>query len=396
MTEVTDGLWMAACTNAVTALALTALGRQPQRGWMLWQVSAWLVTAGVALGVLAQGHGLWLPVAQLLLLPWPVLTLVGLRRFHSRVDWPANERFDWTVLGLSAACVLAGELAPADSAFGLLMAPLAVLLVHLYAASLLVCAGARPDARPMHLLGAVVALAAAAPVLAALPGAAASPAALFESCAAAATLATLGVAFIVTRLRFVRGERQLRASQRRLRELANIDALTQIPNRRHFEDLTVKALAHDAPGSAVLMLFDIDRFKQINDGLGHAFGDRALRLVARCMREQLRVNDVACRHGGDEFALLLRNASVHDAMRVASRLVAQVQTRAGTTQLPLLSLSFGIVQVRPAEHLSQALERADQALYEAKRQGRSRAVASGGHDSEAPFIESRPLGLSNA
>ncbi len=402
MTGVSDGLWMAACTNAVAALALTALGRQPQRGWGLWQAAAWLGTAGIAIGVLAQGSmpmsapAGWLLLAQLLMLPWPVLTLIGLRRFHARVDWPGRARFDALLLAVGAAGVLASALAPADSAIGPLLAPLAVLLVHLYVASLLVCIGAQPDARPLLLLAAVVALAAAAPVWAALPHADASALALFESCAIATALATLCIAFILIRLRFVRGERQLRASQRRLRALAGVDGLTQMPDRRHFENLTRRALAHDAPGSSTLMLFDVDHFKQINAAFGHDGGDHVLRLVARCVRQMLRAQDVACRHGGDVFALLLRDASVHDAMRVATRLVAAVQTRAGSTELPLLSLSFGIVQVRPAEHLAQALERADQALFEAKRQGRSRAVASGGHDSEAPFIASRPLGLTSA
>ena len=67
------------------------------------------------------------------------------------------------------------------------------------------------------------------------------------------------------------------------------------------------------------MMFDVDHFKTINDRLGHAGGDRALRLVSRCVREVLRVQDVPCRHGGDEFALLLRHASLNDAMRVAAR-----------------------------------------------------------------------------
>lgn len=399
MNGVTDGLWIAACANAVAALALTATGRlqQPQRGWPLWQVALWLGTAGIALGALGgQGSakGLVLPLAQLLLLQWPMLALVGMRRFHARIDWPGHERHDWAVLLACSMLVASAGLWPADSAVGAITAPAGALLVHLYAASLLVCAGSRQEARPMHLLGAVIALAACAPMIATLPGI--DSRSLFEASAVTTSLASVSMAFIVVTLVFDRSERHLRASRRRLRALASIDPLTQVPNRRHFEELATKAIEHDPPASAVLMMFDVDHFKLINDRYGHAGGDRALRLVSRCVREVLRVNDVPSRHGGDEFALLLRHASVRDAMRVASRLVERVQASAADAALPTLTLSFGMVQVRPAELLSQAIERADQALYEAKRQGRSRAVAAAGSEQQPTFTESRPLGLTSA
>lgn len=396
MTGAADGLWIASCASAVAALALTLIGRQQplQRGWRLWQAALWLGTAGIAL-VAAAGPGpLVLPLAQLLLLQWPVLALVGMRRFHARVDWPGGERQDWTVLVLCGLLVAGAGLWPADTAIGAIAAPTGALLVHLYAAGLLVCAGTRPEARPMHLLGAVVALAACAPLLAALPGMDARS--LFEASAVTTTMASVAMAFIVTTLVFDRSQRHLRASRRRLRALASIDPLTQVPNRRHFEDLATQALQHDPPGSAVLMMVDVDHFKHINDHHGHAGGDRALRLVSRSVREVLRVQDVPSRHGGDEFALLLRHASVHDAMRVASRLVQRVQAGAAEPGLPRLSLSVGMVQVRPAELLAQALQRADQALYEAKRQGRSRAVAAGGQADQPRFTQSRPLGLTSA
>ena len=395
MNGVTDGLWIAACANAVAALAITATGRQqPQRGWGVWRTALWLGTGGIALGAAAAALPGVMALAQLLLLPWPILALVGMRRFHARIDWPGRERHDWWVLGFSGLLVAGSGLWPGDSAVGAIGAPAGALLVHLYAASLLVCAGSRPDVRPMQLLGAVIGLAACAPMLATLPGV--EPHALFEASAVATALASVAMAFVVTTLAFDRSERYLRASRRRLRALASIDPLTQVPNRRHFEDLAGKALAHDPPASAVLMMFDIDHFKHINDRCGHAGGDRALRLVSRCVREVLRVQDVPCRHGGDEFALLLRRASVRDAMRVASRLVECVQGAAVDSSLPTLTLSFGMVQVRPGEALGQALERADQALYEAKRQGRARAVAAGGDKAEPRFTESRPLGLTHA
>ncbi len=400
LSAATDGLWIAAATTAVTALALSVAGRRPPapRGWPLWCAALWLGSAGIALGAGGIAFGaaaLTLPLAQVLLLQWPILALVGLRRFHARIDWPGRERHDWLLLLASALLVALSAAWPADSAVAAVAAPAGALLVHLYAASLLVCAAAGPDDKPMQLLAAVIALAACAPMVATLPGI--DPQSLFQASALATALASVAMAFIVLSLAFDRSQRHLRASRRRLRELASIDPLTQVPNRRHFAELAGKAIGHDAPGSAVLVMFDVDHFKQINDRYGHAGGDRALRLVSRCLREVLRVNDLPSRHGGDEFALLLRRASVRDGMRVATRLVQRVQTAAADAALPPLSLSFGIVQMQPAEALGQALERADQALYEAKRQGRSRAVAAAGGGGPQPvFTDSRTLGLMKA
>src|SRR5262245_64948143 len=104
--------------------------------------------------------------------------------------------------------------------------------------------------------------------------------------------------------------------------------LTQVPNRRRFEELARRALESDEAGSAALLLVDIDHFKQINDKLGHAAGDRALKLVSRCTLELLRSHDVAGRHGGDEFVMLLRRSSTQDAMHVAERLVSHLQLQA--------------------------------------------------------------------
>ena len=166
-----------------------------------------------------------------------------------------------------------------------------------------------------------------------------------------------------------------------------------MPNRRHFHELASRALATDVPGSAALVLFDVDHFKLVNDHLGHAAGDRALRLVARCVQEVLRANDVPGRHGGDEFVLLLRRANTAEAMAVANRIVARVQAQVRQAELPTLSLSFGIVHLHRNEALDDAMRRADQALYEAKRQGRSRAVAAIGPECQPVFTDSQTLGL---
>ncbi|MDP3226126.1 MAG: GGDEF domain-containing protein, partial [Rubrivivax sp.] len=124
-----------------------------------------------------------------------------------------------------------------------------------------------------------------------------------------------------------------------------------------------------------------------------AAGDRALCLVSQSMLENLRAHDVPGRQGGDEFVLLLRRTTPRDAVGVAARIVAEVQRRAPGHQLPTLSLSFGVVQIAFGEGIASALRRADQAMYEAKRQGRSRVVTAGGNEEEPVFAESQRLGL---
>jgi diguanylate cyclase len=214
-----------------------------------------------------------------------------------------------------------------------------------------------------------------------------------EASVASATLGTLVTAFVALTLVCERTERQLRDSRRRLRTLANLDTLTQVPNRRHFQELADRALRQDEPGTAVLVTFDIDHFKRINDLFGHAAGDRALRLVSSAMMESLRSHDVPGRQGGDEFVLLLRRTTPDDAFGVAARITSEVQRRTEGQQLPTLTLSFGLVQIGFGEGTAAALRRADQAMYEAKRQGRARAVAAAGNEHQPVFATSRRLGL---
>jgi len=94
MEETTRTLWLAAAVVAVCAAALSSLSRRSQRGFRWWTVALWLNAAGLGLLVATPASALTSLLAQLLMLPWPVLTLVGLRRFHSRTPMPGNERTD--------------------------------------------------------------------------------------------------------------------------------------------------------------------------------------------------------------------------------------------------------------------------------------------------------------
>ncbi len=438
-------LSFAAAAATTAALVLGAYSRhRPEQlhhgGLPWWALTPWLVAAGAAVAGLWPGAAGQL-IAALLLLAWSPFALVGVRRFHARQRLPGHEGLDLALLAL-ACCVLLA-MAWLEPAWLGHAAAAASLALGLYVAAVLVgamgpgtltgrtrgaddqasvastSAGASlPASSPLLVLGLAAALTG---VLAALPtlnalalapvGATTSglggavpaiPCGASAACtgfspmlaqALAAALGSVVMAFTAQWLVAERTERHLRDSRRRLRALANQDTLTQVPNRRHFRDLASHALRHDTPGTAVLLIFDIDHFKLINDEGGHAAGDRALCLVSSCMVEHLRTADVAGRHGGDEFVLLLRQASTADAMRVAARIVAAIQQRSPALQLPVLTLSFGMVQVGTAEPLDEALRRADQALYEAKRQGRSRAVAAQGDELEPVFSESRRLGL---
>jgi len=401
MPPANELLLFATAALAAAAASLSAFGLRRERypGWRWWVAALWLGTAGAA--ALALLPAPWGPaLAAPLLLQGPLVTLMGLRSFHARQRWPGGPRLDAALLATGLVVATAAELFWRDAGTWAVLG--CGLALHLYAAAVMFTMTGGRETTPVLALAAATAVLAFAPGLAVLgAGLSGAPAAGQADAARgvrvlAAALGALVLGFVALTLVFERTERQLRESRRRLRLLANLDALTQVPNRRHFDELAGRALRSDPPGSAVLLLFDIDHFKQVNEQLGHPAGDRALCLVAGSVLEHLRTRDAAGRHGGDEFVLLLRGTTTQHAMGVASRIAAEVQRRVMATPLPALSLSFGLVQVRGGEDIDAALRRADQALYEAKRQGRSRAVAALGDEDRPVFSESQLLGLAPA
>jgi len=159
-------------------------------------------------------------------------------------------------------------------------------------------------------------------------------------------------------------------------EQARRDALTGLANRRVFEErvdaLLESARRHGRPLTIACM--DLDRFKQINDTLGHAEGDRVLRMVARTMAGMVRTSDLLVRMGGDEFQLLMPDTSLENASKLAQRLCAAVDDLGmqapGTDRL---GVSIGLTQWHPGLTKEEWLQRADEALYQAKAGGRARA-----------------------
>jgi diguanylate cyclase (GGDEF)-like protein len=391
MPSYTPFLMLCAALLAVAATALSAYPwrRHGHRGYRCWLAALWLNAGGV--GLIAWQGGAADVWVQLLLAPWPLLCVLGLRRFHARLPISGHPLLDIAAIGL---LLLAGGLGASLLAADPLAPMLPALTASAAALLAALAAWSTPQRRADEGLLALGALCLAVALwpLASQRWAIGWPPAV--QLAAAVTLASTALSFLLLAMGSRRTERSLRQSRRRLRLLANLDMLTQVPNRRRFEELARRALQTDTPGSATLLLVDIDHFKQINDQLGHAAGDRALKLVSRCTQELLRAHDVAGRHGGDEFVMLLRRSSTREAMQVADRLVSQLQAQAPAQALPPLTLSFGIVQMLPAESIDETLHRADLALYEAKRLGRSRAVAADGDPDRPVFRSSQRLGLS--
>jgi len=393
MDATPDPLSLAAALLLVAAAALLRSGHRQRRfrGGNWWVAAIALGASGLALSPAARsaaGMGGWLALPLVI---WPLPLLWGMRHFHARQGLPGSAGWDALVLGGAAVVLLvAGSaLAASPATWG---AVAALLVSHLYAAAVVASGRVEEDLVARRLMAAGLALATLVPTLLLA----------FDAVPAdgGARLFGLGSALALTVSSFAllammsdRTERELRHSRRRLSVLANIDSLTGVPNRRHFQELARRALRAPAKRLPVLLLFDVDHFKVINDQLGHAAGDRALQLVGRCVDESLRARDLAGRLGGDEFVLLLGEATLTQAMAVADRLVTQLQSTSAEHRLPCLALSFGLVQVQPNEALDDALRRADLALYEAKRQGRSRAVAAHGAEDEPVFSESQRLGL---
>ncbi|WP_064504825.1 GGDEF domain-containing protein [Frateuria defendens] len=164
-----------------------------------------------------------------------------------------------------------------------------------------------------------------------------------------------------------------------VRALADRDALTNVLNRRAWSEAARGALAHAQARPLALLFLDLDRFKTLNDCLGHAAGDRALIDVATALGDELRPSDLLGRYGGEEFVALLDGADRDQAMAVATRLCRRVHR----LELPvgegglMLSVSIGLAMHGPGDTLELLIERADQAMYQAKLGGRNRVR---GHD----------------
>ena len=151
---------------------------------------------------------------------------------------------------------------------------------------------------------------------------------------------------------------------------AATDPLTGLLNRRSF-DSRVRAIGRTGMSYAVV-LADIDHFKDLNDTYGHDVGDRALRTMAHAMRNSVRPEDIVCRYGGEEFALVLPSCDERRASEILMRIREDVDIAIQAAKLPRFTTSFGVADSSCSEDLSEQLRAADAALYTAKQNGRDR------------------------
>jgi diguanylate cyclase (GGDEF)-like protein len=166
---------------------------------------------------------------------------------------------------------------------------------------------------------------------------------------------------------------------REARQLADLDALTGLHNRRYFHETLARecARAHRYNRRLGLIVFDLDDFKEVNDKVGHLAGDAVLAEAADRVREVIRTADIPCRVGGDEFAVILPEAGIEQAEQLFGRLQDAISGRP-IGQAGRLHISAGLAELKSDDDSISFFERGDEALYRAKGAGKGQSVTADG------------------
>jgi diguanylate cyclase (GGDEF)-like protein len=166
-------------------------------------------------------------------------------------------------------------------------------------------------------------------------------------------------------------------------ELSSRDPLTGLANRRQFELTLASEVDRVARAGepALVLMIDIDHFKKVNDTWGHATGDAVIQFVATTLAQSVRGQDCVARYGGEEFAIILPTTSIDAAMHVGDNIRTALTRRpfaASSVEetVRAVTVSIGVSCYDPGESLAQLVQRADAALYQAKKAGRDRVVAA--------------------
>lgn len=186
-------------------------------------------------------------------------------------------------------------------------------------------------------------------------------------------------------------ELRLKASKQEINELQEnleavrheslTDPLTSLANRKYFDQSLAKHLTEVATRSDALslMMIDIDHFKSFNDTFGHLTGDQVLRLVAQCVKQNVKGQDVAARYGGEEFGVVLPHTALRQGLTVADHIRRAVMSkdlvkRSTGESLGRVTISVGVATYRKGDTAQTLIERADSCLYAAKRTGRNKVI----------------------
>lgn len=161
----------------------------------------------------------------------------------------------------------------------------------------------------------------------------------------------------------------------KLQFLSNHDSLTRIPNRRFFKERVQRLISGNT--QVVIVMFDVDYFKNYNDSYGHQAGDEVLRTIADILQENMRGSDIVGRYGGEEFVICFQNpGNIEDVEKIAERFRRKVEQYQfpGEEKQPnqKLTISLGISTASSVKSMDQLIQEADQALYQAKGKGRNR------------------------
>jgi len=201
-------------------------------------------------------------------------------------------------------------------------------------------------------------------------------------------------------------EARLSASKKEIEELQQnletvrteslTDPLTTLANRKFFDSAfeRVFAEAKEKNEPLSLMMTDVDYFKQFNDKYGHQTGDQVLRLVALALKQNVKGQDVAARYGGEEFAVALPSTALRSALTVADHIRRAVMTkelmkRSSGERLGRVTVSIGVAAQRPGDTPASLIERADNCLYAAKRNGRNRVICESDPEAENADAKAR-------
>jgi diguanylate cyclase (GGDEF)-like protein len=185
---------------------------------------------------------------------------------------------------------------------------------------------------------------------------------------------------LASRIRNLEMEKEhYRKEKQQYRHLSMTDGLTSLFNKRYLiwklEQEVAHAHGRDLPLSLVMM--DLDNFKAVNDTHGHLVGDQVLETLGRMIKKYIRKRDIACRFGGEEFVVIMPDTMVEDALSVSERIregFFKKEFEVGRDAAIRVSLSLGVTALRQEETMERFLIRVDQALYQAKHQGKNKTV----------------------